>query len=87
MLTPARPASESEGTMHVFMRSIFAGTVCCAIVLAGVASAAPAPRSSGAMPPTPNLVRVDARCGHGWHYVPAGYARHGKWRDAHCSRN
>jgi hypothetical protein len=33
------------------------------------------------------LVLVDARCGQGWHYVPAGYARHGKWRDGHCSPN
>jgi hypothetical protein len=27
------------------------------------------------------------KCGTGQHWVPAGYARHGKYRVAHCAPN
>jgi hypothetical protein len=77
--------------MRGFLRSSLSGIACAValgtVALGTVASAAPAVRSSAGPARSPDLVLVDARCGHGWHYVPAGYARHGKWRDAHCSRN
>jgi hypothetical protein len=77
--------------MRAVLRSILSGIV-GAVALGAAAGAAPAiPVSatggSAGRVPSPDLVLADARCGHGWHYVPAGYARHGKWRDAHCSRN
>jgi hypothetical protein len=33
------------------------------------------------------MVPVANGCPHGWHWVPAGYAVHGKWRPAPCARN
>ncbi len=24
-------------------------------------------------------------CGHGWYWEQPGYAKHGKWRPAHCA--
>jgi hypothetical protein len=50
-------------------------------------AAAPVLPRGDPLAPSPKLVLVGSRCGYGWHYVPAGYARHGKWRDAHFSRN
>ena len=71
--------------MRAFLWPILSGVVCAA-ALGAAAGATPAmPKGSAVQ--AADLVLVDARCGHGWHYVPAGYARHGKWRDAHCSRN
>jgi hypothetical protein len=72
--------------MRAVLWSILSGLVGAA-VLGAAASAAPAVRDRAGAALSPGVVLVDARCGHGWHYVPAGYARHGKWRDAHCSRN
>lgn len=57
------------------------------IATSAVAIAAPPFPSREAVAPAVTIVRADARCGHGWHWVPAGYAKHGKWRDGHCSRN
>ncbi|HEY3908258.1 MAG TPA: hypothetical protein VGM07_00025 [Stellaceae bacterium] len=63
--------------------AVFAG----AIALGTAAVAAPPAPNRAALAPTPSIVRADARCGHGWHWVPPGYARHGKWRDGHCAPN
>lgn len=66
------------------LRSIaaaFAG----AVALSTAAAAAPPVASRPAVAPATNIVRVDARCGRGWHWVPPGYAKHGKWRNGHCA--
>jgi hypothetical protein len=60
--------------------------VCVVAVTTAVASAPLLP-SRALLAPTPDIVRVDARCGRSWHWVPPGYAKHGKWRDGHCSPN
>jgi hypothetical protein len=33
------------------------------------------------------IVNIAQGCGRGYHWVPAGYARRGKWRDGHCAPN
>ncbi len=72
--------------MRGFLWLVLSG-ILCALALGTAAMAAPEMSDNHALARSPDLVLVDARCGHGWHYVPQGYARHGKWRDAHCSRN
>jgi hypothetical protein len=72
--------------MRAFLRSALSG-IASALALSTAAIAAPEMPVHHAFAPSPDVVLVDARCGHGWRYVPQGYARHGKWRDAHCSRN
>ena len=72
--------------MRAFLSASVSGIVCAAAFTAAVAAAPVLPRDYP-LAPSPKLVLVGSRCGYGWHYVPAGYARHGKWRDAHCSRN
>ncbi len=57
--------------------------------------AAAAPFSAGAVPAGGDLgAAAGARqvtpvadgCGPGWYWEQAGYAKHGKWRPAHCAR-
>jgi hypothetical protein len=72
--------------MRAFLLSTTFNCVVFAMVLSAAVAAPTAP-SSDAPAPSAKLVLVSAHCGHGWHWVPAGYATHGKWRDAHCSRN
>jgi hypothetical protein len=73
----------------IVMRALLSSIICAALAAAPSTTAGAAPVASRAdlAPQSAGAVLVDARCGHGWHYVPAGYAKHGKWRDAHCSRN
>jgi hypothetical protein len=57
------------------------GVLCCA-ALAFPAKAAPAPdRVLGA---GQGAIQTVQGCPRGYRYVPAGYARHGKWRPAQC---
>ena len=63
---------------------IFLGVVAASSAAAGAGP--PLPRRAAAAP-VAAIVPVDGRCGRGWHWVPAGYAKHGKWRDGHCSPN
>ena len=64
-----------------------------ALLLMTLIGVAAAPLAAGAVPAGPDkaqsasaqaIVKVDARCGDGWHWVPDGYGRKGKWRPAHC---
>ena len=83
------PESGGEGQREVDMRALLS-TVAVAVGVAAVYSAATAgpPFPSAAMlAPAAKIVRVGARCGRGWHWVPPGYAKHGKWRDGHCAPN
>lgn len=57
------------------------------VAAASVAGAAPSLPSRSAVAPAAAAVPIDTRCGRGWHWVPAGYAKHAKWREGHCSRN
>ncbi len=73
------------------MRSI-AAIIASAIVSTAALSAAPCaapnlPANGKVLRPPSSVVVVDARCAKGWHWVPAGYARRGKWRAAHCARD
>jgi hypothetical protein len=81
--------AEQGRTKDIEMRaptSIAAAFVGLAAISA-VAVAAPRFPNREAVAPAANIAPAGTRCGHGWHWVPAGYAKHGKWRDGHCSRN
>jgi hypothetical protein len=65
------------------------------VALAGVIGFVAVSPSAIAVPITPensaigsaqNLLPV-VRCPNGWHWVPAGYAKHAKWRPSHCTPN
>lgn len=71
--------------MRKLALALLSAVLCAAALGAGAAPALP--KDTAAASGRPAIVRIDARCGHGWHYVPAGYARRGKWRAAHCSPN
>ena len=57
--------------------------ICCAAVLP--AAAAPSGPRSAIISPVPKVVLIAHHCGQGRHWVPAGYAKHGKWRAGHCT--
>jgi len=66
--------------------SIAAAGMIFAITLSAAAIAAPnLPTKQDEFAQPPEVVIVHARCGQGWHWIPAGYARHGKWRAGHCA--
>jgi len=50
------------------------------------AGAAPAGREP-ALAAGSAIVNIAGGCGRGYHWVPPGYARHGKWRGGHCAPN
>ncbi len=56
------------------------------VATGGMATATPLPTTHPQVG-TAALMRADVRCGEGGHWVPAGYAKHGKWRNGHCSRD
>ena len=72
--------------MRTLLSPTIGGIVRAAVIATAAVAASALPGSHSPAAP-PRVVLVDARCGQGWHYVPEGYAEHGKWRDAHCSRN
>jgi hypothetical protein len=65
-----------------------------ALFLAGALTALAVPQLAGAQPvqadrrapPTVQQIPSDeGPCGPGWYWQEAGYAKHGKWRPAHCT--
>ena len=50
-----------------------------------LSAAAPSGPSSQIIAPVSKVVLVAHHCGQGRHWVPAGYAKHGKWRAGHCA--
>ena len=70
------------------MRSFALGLVVTLVVAAGLqdAGATPSLRNSDpAAHVSQNLVLAKHHCGKGQYWVPAGYAKHGKYRAAHCA--
>jgi hypothetical protein len=64
-----------------------------ALYFMGLLAVLAAPLAAGAEPAQPNSpeatgfqdVTQEDPCGPGWHWEEAGYAKHGKWRPAHCA--
>lgn len=65
-----------------------------ALVLLGAITVAAIPLSAGAEPAQEDHQGVASHqeaapaedaCGPGWSWEQAGYAKHGKWRPAHCA--
>ncbi len=59
-----------------------------ALVLAGgaqTAGAVPLGTGSNVLAPISKVAPVAHKCPKGQYWVPAGYAKHGKYRAAHCS--
>ena len=70
------------------MRSFALGLVAALALAAGLqdARATPSVRNSDlAANISQGLVLVKHHCGKGQYWVPAGYAKHGKYRAAHCA--
>lgn len=69
------------------MRSLMLGLV-GAIAIAASPTAEGVPLASGGNMPAPALRAVPVAshgCPKGQRWVPAGYAKHGKYRAAHCA--
>jgi hypothetical protein len=62
-------------------------------LMMGLLAMLAAPLAAGAEPAQPNNpetagfqdVTQGDPCGRGWHWEEAGYAKHRKWRPAHCA--
>ena len=70
------------------MRSFALGLVATLALAAGLHDAGAAPSLRNTDPAThvsQNLVLAKHHCGNGQYWVPAGYAKHGKYRAAHCA--
>ena len=69
------------------MRAYMFGLVGAFAIAAALqtASAAPSAPSGAALASAPTVVPVAHHCGQGYRWVPAGYAKHGKYRAAHCA--
>jgi hypothetical protein len=70
------------------MRSFALGLVATSALAAGLHDAGAAPSLRNTDPAThvsQNLVLAKHHCGNGQYWVPAGYAKHGKYRAAHCA--
>ena len=57
--------------------------ICFAAVLP--ATATPSGPSNAIVAPVSKVVLVAHHCRQGWHWVSAGYAKHGKGRAGHCA--
>ena len=67
------------------MRAVLiAAAVAAVVVMPLTAQAAPAATARSEAKPPQHVITVDTRCGPGWHWVEAGYAKKGKWRDGRC---
>jgi hypothetical protein len=69
------------------MRSLMLALV-GAVAIAASPMAGAAPLATGGSVPAPALKAVPAAshgCPKGQRWVPAGYAKHGKYRAAHCA--
>jgi hypothetical protein len=70
------------------MRTRFLGCLVALGLAAGLQTAGAAPSLSGnvnASPMSRTLPAAHHKCGKGQYWVPAGYAKHGKYRAAHCA--
>jgi hypothetical protein len=70
------------------MRSFALGLVATLAVAAGLQGAGAAPslrNSDSAAQVSPSLVLVKHHCGKGQRWVPAGYAKKGRYMAAHCA--
>jgi hypothetical protein len=72
--------------MRVSLLGLF-GALCLIAILPATAEAAPLAPNQAIVAPAPKSVIIAQKCGKGYHWVPAGYAKKGKWRSAHCARN
>jgi hypothetical protein len=72
------------------MRTFLAGCIIGLGLSAGLqtASGSPSLHDSIVSGTVSNSVpAATKKCGQGQHWVPAGYARHGKYRAGHCAPN
>lgn len=70
--------------MRAFMLG-FTGALAIAVGLQ-TATAAPSPVRGAALASTPTVLPVaHHHCGQGQRWVPAGYAKKGKYRAGHCA--
>jgi hypothetical protein len=72
------------------MRSLFLGMLVALGLTAGPSTANAMPSEVVRTLPAPISMSVPAashNCGKGQHWVPAGYAKHGKYRGGHCAPN
>ena len=69
------------------MRTYVFGLAAAFAIVAALqtASAGPSAPSGAALASAPAVVLVKHHCGQGYRWVPAGYAKHGKYRGAHCA--
>lgn len=71
--------------MRVFMVALL--SVVCVAAASPMAAATPSALGKSMAAPALTVVPVANRCPQGQHWVPAGYAKHGKYRVGHCSPN
>lgn len=70
------------------MRAHLVGIIAALGLAAGLQSAAAVPSLQSAATSAPVMKSVPAashKCGKGQRWVPAGYAKHGKYRAGHCA--
>ena len=70
------------------MRSFALALLAALDLAAGLQDAGASPSLRNSDPAThvsQNLVLAKHHCGKGQYWVPAGYAKHGKYRAAHCA--
>ena len=85
---PQDQRTHADKRKEAFMRSFTLGLVATLALAAGLqhAGATPSLRNSdSAAHVSQSLVLVKHHCGKGQYWVPAGYAKHGKYRAAHCA--
>ena len=69
--------------MRVCILALLGGI--CLVAVLSAAGATPSAPSSAIIAPVSKIAPVAHHCGRGRHWVSAGYAKHGKWRAAHCA--
>jgi hypothetical protein len=70
------------------MRVFFLGLLGAVSLAVGLPAMAATPAGLVGVLPAPisgNLLAVSHKCGKGQYWVPAGYAKHGKYRAGHCA--
>src|SRR5215469_5248979 len=75
-------AGYETGCMRVYVLAL-SSAICLSAVLPALATPI-APRGA-IITPVSKIVTVAHHCGKGRYWVPAGYAKHGKWRAGHCA--
>jgi hypothetical protein len=70
------------------MRIFFLGLLGAVGLVVGMPALAATPAGLVGVLPAPisgNLLTVSHKCAKGQYWVPAGYAKHGKYRAGHCA--